>query len=46
MQAWLASITNTSASGHGLIIQAGGTTGTRYITQWKDAAGNRKIPYG
>jgi hypothetical protein len=41
--AWLASITNTSASGHGLIIQAGGTTGTRYITQWKDAAGTERF---
>ena len=41
--AWLASMTNTSASGHGLIIQAGGTTGTRYITQWKDAAGTERF---
>jgi hypothetical protein len=41
--AWLASFTNTSASGHGLIIQAGGTTGTRYITQWKDAAGTERF---
>jgi hypothetical protein len=41
--AWLASITNTSVSGHGLIIQAGGTTGTRYITQWKDAAGTERF---
>ena len=35
--AWLTTMTNTSVSGHGLLIQAGGTTGTRYITQWKDA---------
>jgi len=41
--AWLASFTNTSDSGHGLIIQAGGTSGTRYITQWYDAAGTERF---
>jgi hypothetical protein len=40
---WLSTFTNTSTSGHGLLIQAGGTSGTRYITQWKDAAGTERF---
>jgi hypothetical protein len=41
--AWLASFENQSVSGHGLLIRAGGTSGTRYITQWKDAAGTERF---
>jgi len=41
--AFIASFENQSNSGHGLIIQAGGTSGTRYITQWKDAAGTERF---
>jgi len=41
--AWLVDFVNTNVSGHGLLIQAGGTTGTRYITQWKDALGTERF---
>jgi len=34
--AFIADFINPAVNGHGLLIQAGGTTGTRYITQWKD----------
>jgi hypothetical protein len=41
--AWLSVINNSAINGHGLYIQAGGTTGTRYITQWKDYAGTERF---
>ena len=41
--AWAFNINNTSSSGHGLLITAGGTVGTRYITQWKDALGTERF---
>ena len=41
--AWLSAMTNSANNGHGLLIQAGGTSGTRYITQWKDAAGTERF---
>ena len=41
--AWLSTMTNSANDGHGLLIQAGGTSGTRYITQWKDAAGTERF---
>ena len=41
--AWLSTMTNSANNGHGLLIQAGGTSGTRYITQWKDAAGTERF---
>jgi hypothetical protein len=41
--AWLAVLDNSSDSGHGLYIKAGGTSGTRYITQWRDAAGTERF---
>jgi len=41
--AWLTTMTNSANNGHGLLIQAGGTSGTRYITQWKDAAGTERF---
>ncbi len=36
-------IKNSNNSGHGLLVQAGGTSGTRYIMQLKDAAGNNRF---
>ena len=41
--AWLSVINNSAINGHGLLITAGGTTGTRYITQWKDYAGTERF---
>ena len=41
--AFIADFINPAVNGHGLLIQAGGTTGTRYITQWKDALGTERF---
>ena len=41
--AFIADFINPAVNGHGLLIQAGGTTGTRYITQWKDYAGTERF---
>ncbi len=38
-----ATLKNAHPSGHGLLIQAGGDSGTRYIMQLKDAIGNDRI---
>jgi hypothetical protein len=36
---------NNSTSGHGLLIQAGGTVGERYIIQAQDALGNVRLNF-
>ena len=41
--AWSTVIDNRANNGHGLYIKAGGTSGTRYITQWRDAAGTERF---
>ena len=41
--AWGYSLTNTANDGHGLLVQGGGTSGTRYILQLKDVAGNNRM---
>ena len=40
---FIAALQNQANDGHGLYIQAGGTSGTRYITQWRDAAGTERF---
>jgi hypothetical protein len=43
--AFISQLVNTSSSGHGLLIQAGGTSGARYIIQAKDALGNVRLNF-
>ena len=42
---WISSFTNTSISGDGVLITAGGTTGTRYILFLKDYADNDRFVF-
>ena len=42
-EAWGYSLANTANDGHGLLVQGGGTEGTRYILQLKVVAGNYRM---